>query len=96
MAQGVIKEIKTFNTIDIVMMELVNGGVDAVINDLPVTVAYIGKQPGTIKIVGELLTSESYGCAVRLDHKELAEKINAGLAELIENGSYDELMKKYF
>ena len=96
LAAGQIKEIKTFNTIDIVMMELINGGVDAVINDLPVTVAYIAKQPGQIKIVGEPLTSESYGFAVRLTDKELAAKINAGLAELKKNGFYDELTKKYF
>jgi polar amino acid transport system substrate-binding protein len=94
--QGLIKEVKTFNTVDIVMMELVNGGIDAVINDLPVTTAYISKQPGTIKMVGEPLSSESYGFAVRLDDKDLAAKINAGLAELTESGYYDELTQEYF
>jgi len=94
--QGLIAEVKTFNTVDIVMMELVNGGIDAVINDLPVTTAYLAKQPDTIKIVGEPLTSESYGFAVRLEDEELAAKINAGLAELIESGYYEELTQEYF
>ena len=78
------------------MVELVNGGIDAVINDLPVTTAYIAKQPGTIKMVGEPLSSESYGFAVRLDDKDLAAKINAGLAELTESGYYEELTQEYF
>lgn len=55
---GIIKDIKTFNTVDVVIMELVNGGVDAVINDKPVTEAFIAKQPGKIKIVGETLVSD--------------------------------------
>ena len=93
---GKIDGIRTFNTIDVVMMELINGGVDAVINDLPVTIAYINKQPGTIKIVGDTLTSESYGFAVRLEDQELIAKINAGLAELIESGFYEELIAEYF
>lgn len=94
--EGLIADVKTYNTVDIVMLELTNGGVDAVINDLPVTHAYMAKQEGTIKIVGEPLTSESYGFAIRLDDKELGEKINAGLAELIEDGFYEELTQKYF
>lgn len=93
---GIIKEIKTFNTVDVVMMELINGGVDAVINDLPVTEAYMAKQPGKIKIVGDVLESDSYGFAVRKGNTELLEKINAGLNNLKENGTFDELLAKYF
>lgn len=94
--QGLIGEVKTYNTVDIVMMELANGGIDAIINDLPVTAAYIAKQPGNAKIVGEPLTSESYGFAVRKDATDLVEQINAGLAELQENGYYEELTQEYF
>lgn len=96
LAQGILKEVKTYDTVDVVMLELVNGGIDAVFNDLPVTIAYIAKQPGTIKIVGEPLTSESYGFAVRKDDKDLVAKINAGLAELKKSGYYDELTQEYF
>jgi glutamine transport system substrate-binding protein len=95
-AQGIIKSIKTIPTVDVVMMELINGGVDAVINDLPVTEAYIAKQPGKIKIVGDVLESDSYGFAVRKGNTELLEKINAGLKNVIANGKYTEIQKKYF
>jgi ABC-type amino acid transport substrate-binding protein len=93
---GVIKEVKTFPTVDVVMMELINGGVDAVINDLPVTEAYMSKQPDKIKIVGDVLESESYGFAVRKGNTELLEKINAGLKNVQENGKFAEIQNKYF
>jgi len=93
---GLIKNIKTFNTVDVVIMELMNGGVDAIINDKPVTEAYISKQPGKIKIVGEVLESDSYGFAIKKGDSELLAKINAGLKKLKENGKYAELQKKYF
>jgi len=93
---GMVGEVKTFNTTDLVMMELINGGVDAVINDLPVTQAYITRQPGKIVLVGEPLTSESYGFAVQKDNTELLEKINAGLANVIASGKYAEIEVKFF
>ncbi|MFZ7101335.1 MAG: basic amino acid ABC transporter substrate-binding protein [Peptococcaceae bacterium] len=94
--EGIIKEIKTFNTVDIVMMELMSGGVEAVINDKPVTEAYMAKQSGKIKIVGEVLESDSYGFAVKEGNQELLEKINKGLQNVKDNGKYQELQKKYF
>lgn len=93
---GIVKEIKTFNTVDVVMLELSNGGVDAVINDKPVTEAFMAKQPGKIKIVGETLASDSYGFAVRKGNSELLTKIDAGLKKVQENGKLEEIMKKYF
>lgn len=93
---GIIKEIVTLNTVDLVMMELINGGVDAVINDLPVTKAYMGQQKGKIKIVGEPLNSESYGFAIKKGNAELLEKINKGLENVIKDGTYDKIVAKYF
>ena len=93
---GIVAEVKTFNTTDVVMMELINGGVDAVINDLPVTNVYISRQPDKIVLVGEPLTSEAYGFAVQKGNEELLAKINAGLKNVIESGKYDEIQAKYF
>ena len=94
--QGKVGRVVTFNTIDMAMLDLQNGGVDAVINDLPVTKVYVAKQPGKVKIVGDAITSESYGFAVSKKNAELLQKINAGLHNLRENGDYDYLMSKYF
>jgi len=75
----------TYNTIDMAMLDLINGGVDAVINDLP-----------KVKMVGGVLTSESYGFAMNKKNDELLTKINKGLENLKKNGEYEKLMKKYF
>lgn len=93
--QGVLAEVKTFNTVDVVMQELATGGVDCVINDKPVTDAYMSKMDG-LKQVGEPLVSDSYGFAVKKGNTELIEKLNAGLANVKANGKYDELVAKYF
>lgn len=93
--EGIIKEVKTFNTVDVVMQELVTGGADCVINDKPVTEAYMSKMEG-IKIVGDPLVSDSYGFAVMKGNTELLDMINAGLKNVIANGTYDELVAKYF
>lgn len=94
--QGIIKEIKTYNTVDVVFMELINGTVDAVINDLPVNEAYMAKNPGKVKMVGDVLNGEQYGFAVAKGNKELLEKLNAGLEKVKENGKFEELKVKYF
>ena len=92
---GVLTEVRSFNTVDVVMQELINGGVDCVINDLPVTQAYIAQQPNQIKIVGEPMNSEDYGFVVANESTELLADLNAGLANVKENGVYDELVAKY-
>lgn len=93
---GEIGAVKTFKTCDLLMQELINGGVDAVINDLPVTEAYMAKQSGKIKMVGEPLTSEDYGFAVKKGNTELLNKLNQGLKNVKANGTYDQLKTKYF
>jgi ABC-type amino acid transport substrate-binding protein len=90
---GVIAEIKDFPHVNEAIEELKIGGADAMINDLPVTNAFISAQPGVIKIVGEPLTSESYGFAVRSGNTELLNKINKGLENVKASGKYDELLK---
>jgi polar amino acid transport system substrate-binding protein len=89
---GVIAEIKDFPHVNEAIEELKIGGADAMINDLPVTEAFIAAQPGVIKIVGEPLNSESYGFAVRTGNTELLQKINAGLENVKASGKYDELL----
>lgn len=96
--EGKIKEAVILNGVNEAMMQLINGDVQAVINDKPVTEAYMASQPGKIKIVGEPLNSEEYAMAVKKDRSDLLGKLNEGLANLKQNGKYDALitdMDKY-
>ena len=94
--QGLVKEVRILENVNLCMMDLQNGGLDAVINDAPVTNAYMAKQPDKIKLIGEPLTVENYAIAVNLEDKALLEKINTGLENIKANGTYDEIMNKYF
>lgn len=93
---GKIAEAVILNGLDTAMLQLINGDVQAVINDRPVTQAYINKQPDKIKIVGETMNAEAYAIAVKKGNAELLEKINTGMQNLKDNGKFDEIFNKWF
>ena len=92
---GKISEAKIYNGLDVAVMDLQNGTIDALINDLPVTKAYMEAKPGTVEIVGDVLNAESYGFAVKKGNTELLDKINAGMQNLIDDGTFDEIYSKW-
>lgn len=94
--EGKIKEAVILDGLDTAMMQLINGDVQAVINDKPVNEAYMKKQPDKVKMVGKALNAENYGFAVAKDNKELLEKINKGLANIKEDGTFDKLVDEWF
>lgn len=47
-------------------------------------------------MVGDPLNAENYGFAVAKGNEELLEKINAGLKNIQEDGTFDELIDKWF
>ncbi|MGI6605545.1 MAG: basic amino acid ABC transporter substrate-binding protein [Peptococcia bacterium] len=93
--EGVVAKVLTYDTIDVLMAELTKGTVDAVINDAQVTEAFIKSGHDDIKIVGEQMSVEQYGFAVRKGNADLLAKLNSGLEKVMENGTYDELLAKY-
>ncbi len=94
--EGKIADAIILNGLDTAMMQLINGDVQAVINDKPVTQAYIDKQPDKIKIVGDVMNAEAYAIAVQKGNSELLDKINAGMQNLKDNGKFDEIFNKWF
>ncbi len=89
-------KITTFDSAVLALQELVNGKVDAVVNDAPVTLFAI-KEAGLkgVKIVGELVTEEFYGIALPKD-SEKVKLINYGLFEILRNGTYTAIFQKWF
>jgi polar amino acid transport system substrate-binding protein len=89
--------IREFNTAPEAFLELQVGGVDAVINDLPVNEYYIvvmGSNTG--KIVGQPLTAEDYGIATSKNNPLLSAEINAALQQLKDSGEYAAIYVKWF
>jgi polar amino acid transport system substrate-binding protein len=76
---------------------LVNGDVDAVVNDSAVSFNYILSNPDARLVsVGEPFTTENYGIAIRKDCTDLLGKVNAALKEVIASGAYRDIYRKYF
>lgn len=77
-------------------MELMTGGVDAVMFDKPVVESFVAKNgQGKVKIVGDLYSGQPYGIGFPKG-SPLVEKINTALAKIKANGEYAILYKKWF
>lgn len=74
---------------------LLAGQVDAVFNDLPVSLDAI-KDNDSLEVVEEVPTGEEYAMAVNKDNPALLDAIDAALEELYSDGTYAEIFKKYF
>ena len=95
---GVVADVKLLENINVCMLALGNGEVDAVIMDIPVNGAYVAAHPEVAKIAAEFEVEvpEQFGIAVSLDNTELLDKLNAGLENVKADGTYDALIDKYF
>lgn len=76
---------------------LLSGGVDAVVADSPVVLWFQAQNPtAKVKSVNADSGEEFYGIAMKLGNTELADKMNASLKKLMDNGKYNEIYKKWF
>ncbi|MBN1213440.1 MAG: basic amino acid ABC transporter substrate-binding protein [candidate division Zixibacteria bacterium] len=85
----------SYDNIGAAFIDMANGNLDAVLNDFPTTLTYI-EQNRAAKTVGELLSTEHYGIAVRKKDKALLEKINEALRTMKADGSYEAIYMKWF
>lgn len=88
-------EVKAFDGADLLFAALESGDVDAILQDFPVN-AYRATQDDTVEVVEEYPTEEQYGFAVKKGNTSLKDAIDAGLAAIREDGTYDTLYEKYF
>jgi arginine/lysine/histidine/glutamine transport system substrate-binding and permease protein len=89
-------KIRTFDSAPLALQELLNGNVDAVINDAPVTLYAINRNNlQGLRIVEQLLTQEYYGIATAQNSPHL-EAINKGLTTILNNGTYEQIYRKWF
>lgn len=81
------------------ILELKNGGVDAVVIDESPAKQFVSHNAKDLKYIaveGEDIEVEEYGIAIKKGNQELVAKINEGLKAIRENGTYDALIEKYF
>lgn len=71
------------------------GRVDAAVTGKPAAKLFAKSRP-TVKVIDKQLTVEEYGMAVRKDLPELTKELNAALAKVKADGTYDKLVQKWF
>ena len=91
--QGV--EIKTFEGAPAAFTDLEGGAVQGVINDEGSSIGIIEERP-SLAVVEAIDTDEHYGFAFSKDNPELTEAVNGALAEIIADGTYEQIFKEYF
>ncbi|WJE53170.1 ABC transporter substrate-binding protein [Bacillus cereus] len=78
------------------LMDLEPGRVDAVITDQMVGLRMIKEGKSNIKEAGKPLNLDEMGIAIRKDDKEMVKKVNKALDEIIKDGTYEKISKKWF
>lgn len=78
------------------IMDLPTGRLDAVITDQMVGFRVIKEGAVKIKDIGKPLSQDEQGIAVRKEDKELLDKINKALDEIVKDGTYDKISEKWF
>lgn len=91
--QGV--QIKTFEAAPQAFTDLEGGAVQGVINDEGSSIAEVEQRSG-LEVVEAIDTDEHYGFAFSKDNPELTEAVNGALAEIIADGTYEDIFKKWF
>lgn len=94
-------ESKTYNTFDEHNQDLFAGRVDAVVGDSLAMQPFLTSDAGKdFEIKGQLNDVEVFGLGVgvglRKEDTELKAKINAAIAKIRADGTYDKISKKYF
>lgn len=89
-------EIKTFDTGDLMYNSLSTGAVDAVMDDQPVIQYAANKgQDLSINMEGESVGSFAFGVKKDGNHEKLITEFNQALAQMKEDGTLDEIIKKW-
>ena len=92
---GILKgRVVYYDTFVLVISDLINENLDAIVLDSPVAKRFAQLKP--VEIVAEIITGEEYGLAVKDGNAQLLQLINEGIEELRASGKMDQLIDKYF
>lgn len=87
-------EVRTYDLIDDAFKALQTEQVEAVINDCPIS-KYAERSKPDLEVVSVIPTNEHYGFAFEKGNDALVEAVNGALAEVKQDGTYDEIFDKY-
>jgi len=88
-------ELKKYNAGYAAIMDLKSGKIDAVVLDSEPAKNFVKNNDG-LKLTSATGEKEEYAMAIGKENNELLEKVNNALEVLKKDGTYDELLKKWF
>jgi His/Glu/Gln/Arg/opine family amino acid ABC transporter permease subunit len=88
--------VAVYNTIDLALLDLRNGRIDAVVCDAPVLRYMIRQSFHELKTVGPRFTDEKFGIALAKPSDDLRRAINAAIWRIQDSGELDRLNEKWF
>jgi polar amino acid transport system substrate-binding protein len=91
-------KVKLYDTQENAYLDLASGRVDVILADMVVSYEWLNSTAGEgFAFLGEPIDiGDKFGIAVRKGDTELLARLNAALAEIIADGTYEELSAKYF
>src|SRR5262245_5163083 len=89
-------DIAKYNTIDLALLDLQNGRVDAVASDGPVLRYMVRSNFPGLKTAGAEYTDEQFGVVLARTSDDLRRAVNAALWRLQESGEYTKIYGKWF
>jgi polar amino acid transport system substrate-binding protein len=88
--------IRSFQTGDEMFPALISGEIDAALQDFPVNAYRASQEPDRFVVTERFPTGEQYGFAVSQNATSLLEALDAALAEIREDGTYDQIFSTWF
>jgi His/Glu/Gln/Arg/opine family amino acid ABC transporter permease subunit len=88
--------VAVYNTIDLAMLDLKNGRIDAVVGDAPVLRFMIRQSFRELQTVGRRFTDEKFGIAFAQSSDDLRRAVNSALWRIQDSGEYDRIHEKWF
>ena len=88
-------DVQRFNGASEAIMSLISKKVQAVVIDSEPAKNYVKNNKG-LKLISTDIAKEEYSIAVSKENKKLAEDINLAYKELVNDGTFEKLITKYF
>lgn len=90
-----LKELQQVEDYNSAFMNLESGMVDAIAMDIGVAAYQLSSKSDIFIMLDEKLSSEEYGIGFKLGNTELRDKVQLTLLDMLEDGTFDSIVKKW-
>lgn len=89
-------DVKLYKSVSDYLEDLTNKRLDVIINDQLLISYNIKENNLPIKIASDIVNKDEIGMAVKKGNEDFIKKVNAALSDMKEDGTYNEIYKKWF